>query len=107
LHLPAWGSNYGEFISELKTYFRSLDLVGESENKLKNITMKPNQQIAKYLIEFNQLSTITGWDNHALQHQFYCRVPSCIKDEMSCVGKPNTLPDLQTLALSINSRYWE
>jgi hypothetical protein len=33
--------------------------------------------------------------------------PARIKDEVSRVGKPNTLPDLRTLALSIDNRYWE
>ena len=52
--------------------------------------MKPNQRIAKYLDEFNRLATITGWDNHALRHQFYRGLPARIKDEVSQVGKPIT-----------------
>ena len=56
--------------------------------------MKPNQHIAKYLVEFNRLATITGWDNRALRHQFYRGLPACIKDEVSQVGKPITLPEL-------------
>ena len=31
LHLLAWGDNYREFTSELKTYFGSSDVVGEAE----------------------------------------------------------------------------
>ena len=42
------------------------DVVGEAERKLENLLMKPNQHIAKYLVEFNCLATITGWDNRAL-----------------------------------------
>jgi len=52
-HLPAWGDDYRAFVLELKTYFGSLDVVGEAETKLKNLSMKPTQHIAKYLIEFN------------------------------------------------------
>jgi hypothetical protein len=62
--------------------------------KLKNISMKPTQHITKYLVEFNQLSTLTGWDHCALQHQFYRKLLACIKDKVSHVGKPNMLPAL-------------
>ena len=71
LNPPDWEDDYGEFVSELKTYFESPDIVGEAESKLENLSMKPNQRIAKYLVEFNRLATITGWDNQALRHQFY------------------------------------
>ncbi|KIM89863.1 hypothetical protein PILCRDRAFT_2140 [Piloderma croceum F 1598] len=66
LHPPAWSDDYGDFIVELNMYFGSLDLVGGSESKLENLSMKSTQCIAKYLVEFNRLTTITGWDNHAL-----------------------------------------
>ena len=82
-------------------------MTGEAETKLENLSMKPTQRIAKYLVEFTRLSTLTGWDNRALRHQFYCGLPARIKDEVSHVGKPNTLPELRTLALSIDNRYWE
>jgi len=38
---------------ELRTYFGSSDVVGEAETKLENLSMKPTQRIAKYLVEFN------------------------------------------------------
>jgi len=107
LHPLAWDDDYGEFVLELKMYFESLDVVSEAESKLENLLMKPTQRIAKYLIEFNRLATITGWDNHALQHQFYRGLPAHVKDEVSWVGKPITLPALRALAQSIDSCYWE
>jgi hypothetical protein len=69
--------------------------------------MKSTQRIAKYLVEFNRLASITKWDNRALRHQFYRGLPARIKDEVSRVGKPDTLPDLRVLAQSIDGRYWE
>src|ERR1700683_5179631 len=69
--------------------------------------MKSTQRIAKYLVKFNRHATITGWDNRALRHQFYRGLPARIKDEVSRVGKPATLPELCTLAQSIDGRYWE
>ena len=107
IHPPAWDDDYGEFVSELKTYFRSSDVTSKAETKLENLSMKPTQRIAKYLVEFTRLSTLTGWDNRALRHQFYRGLPARIKDEVSRVGKPDTLPELRTLALSIDNRYWE
>ena len=53
LHPPAWGDDYREFALELRTYFGSLDVVGEAKTKLENLSMKPTQRIAKYLVEFN------------------------------------------------------
>ena len=51
--------------------------------------------------------TITGWDGHALRHQFYRGLPSRIKDELARIGKPATLPALKALAQSIDGQYWE
>jgi hypothetical protein len=92
---------------ELNTYFGASDVVGEAETKLENLSMKPTHCIAKYLVEFNRLSTLTGWDSRALQHQFYHGLPARIKDKVSRVGKPDMLPALRTLALSIDNCYWE
>ena len=66
LNPPDLEDDYEEFVSELKTYFESPDIVGEAESKLENLSMKPNQCIAKYLVKFNHLATITEWDNHVL-----------------------------------------
>jgi len=82
-------------------------MVSEAETKLENLSMKPTHCIAKYLVEFNQLSMLTSWDSCALQHQFCCRLPAHIKDEVWCVGKPDILPVLRTLALSMGNHYWE
>ena len=43
----------------------------------------------------------------ALQHLFYSKLLDCIKDKISCIGKPHTMPDLRVLAQSIDVRYWE
>src|SRR6202162_4930649 len=106
-HPPDWEDDYADFVAELKIYFGSPDVVGEAESKLENLSMKPTQRIAKYLVEFNRLSTITGWDSRALRHQFYRGLPARVKDEVSHVGKPDSLGELRMLAQSIDGRYWE
>src|SRR6202040_3517484 len=107
LNPPAWEDDYSEFAEELKLYFGSSDLIGESESKIENLTMKSSQCIAKYIVEFNRLVTIMGWDGCMLQHQFYRGLPSRIKDELARIGKPTTLPALKALAQSIDGLYWE
>src|ERR1700722_16818771 len=84
LNLPAWQDDYSEFVEELKLYFGSSDLIGESKSKIENLTMKSSQHITKYIVEFNRLATITGC---ALRHQFYRGLPSCIKDKLARIGK--------------------
>ena len=66
LNPPAWEDDYSEFVKELKLYFGSSDLIGESESKIENLTVKSSQRIAKYIVEFNRLATITGWDGRTL-----------------------------------------
>src|ERR1700722_16297333 len=107
LNLPAWDDDYSELVEELKLYFGSSDFIGESESKIENLTMKSSQRITKYIVEFNRLATITGWDGHALRHYFYRGLPSRIKDELARIGKPATLPTLKALAQLIDGRYWE
>src|SRR6202040_4223218 len=107
LNPPAWEDDYLEFVKELKLYFGSSDLNGESESKIENLTMTSSQRITKYIIEFNRLATITGWGGRALRHQFYPTLPSRIKDKLARIGKPATLPALKALAQSIDGWYWE
>ena len=74
--LASWPDNYSEFVSELKLYFSSPNIIGEAKSRLQTLTMKPTQRIAKYLVDFTRLSTITGWDSRALRHQFYQGLPA-------------------------------
>src|ERR1700723_2633833 len=85
----------------------SLQTGRTTNRKIENLTMKSSQRITKYIVEFNRLATITGWDGCALRHQLYCSLPSRIKDELARIGKPATLPALKALAQSIDGRYWE
>ena len=96
IHPAVWDDNYKEFVSELKTYFGAPGIDGEAESKLKNLVMKLNQHITKYLVEFNWLAAIMGWDNYVLQHQFYHGLSNCIKDEVSRVGN---MPHFQSFEL--------
>src|ERR1700723_1154808 len=63
LAAATWPNNYSKFVSELKLYFGSPNIIGEAESRLQTLTMKPTQRIAKYLVDFTRLSTVTGWDS--------------------------------------------
>ena len=91
----------------MKLYFGFLNTISEAESRLQTLTMKPTQHIAKYLVDFTWLSTITGWDSWALSYQFYQALSAQIKDKMAQIGKPDTLSQLRLLAESINEHYWE
>src|ERR1700720_2404772 len=107
LTAASWPDNYSEFVSELKLYFGSPNTIGEAKSRLQTLTMKPTQHIVKYLVDFTQLSAITGWDSRALRHQFYQGLTAQIKDEIARMGKPDTLSQLRLMAQSIDGRYWE
>ena len=51
-----WISNYSEFTSELKHNFGLHNPKGDAENELKALRMKENQQMVKYLVDFNRLT---------------------------------------------------
>ena len=104
---PSWLSDYKEFVSELRTNFGPHDPEGEAEADLENLRMRENQRITKYAVEFNRLASRVSWGDSALRRRFYQGLPSRIKDEISRVGKPGTLPGLRTLAHNIDARYWE
>ena len=46
INLPAWSDDYEEFVSELKTYFGSMDLIGKAESKLKSETYSVHCQVS-------------------------------------------------------------
>ena len=102
-----WISNYSEFTSELKHNFRLHDPEGDVENELEALWIKDNQQMVKYLVDFNHLAAWVTWGDSALQHQLYKGLPNQIKDEVSQIGKPSTLSGMHQLIHQINTCYWE
>ena len=104
---PPWLDNYSNFVGELKNNFGPHNPEGDAEADLKNLKMHDNQCIVKYLVNFNCLAAHVQWGDTTLHRQMYCRLPSCIKDKIAHVGKPNTLHELCSLAQSIDFHYWE
>src|SRR6266581_4192976 len=69
---PCWMDDYPEFVQELKSNFGPHDPVGNAEHWLSNLSMKDNQQIVKYIVEFNRYTLqVQGYREDALHHYFY------------------------------------
>ena len=88
---PPWLNDYSDFIRELKNNFGPHDPKGKAEADLENLKMRNNQHIMKYLVDFNCLATCVQWGDAAVCQQMYHGLPSHIKDEITHVGKPDTL----------------
>jgi Domain of unknown function (DUF4939) len=104
---PVWSTNYSKFISELQTNFGPFNPEADDENELNQLWMKDNQKIVKYIVSFQQVALKVQWGEAALRQQFYIRLPSQIKDEITCVRKLETLIKLCELSQGIDTHYWE
>lgn len=104
---PPWMVSYNHFKDELQKHFGPFDPEGEAEIAIENLFMKDNQRITKYIVEFYRLSSEINWDDASLRRRFYKNLPARIKNEISRVGKPNTLNGMRDLAQAIDQRYWE
>jgi hypothetical protein len=71
--------------------------------------MGEKQHIQKYLVCFNKLSQLTGWNSLALQKVFYDGLPERIQIKLRDLpgSKPTTLDVLKISAQSIDASHWE
>ena len=98
---PSWLTDFDEFTAELKANFGPFDPEGEAEHGLENLRMKDYHHANRYLVEFNRLASRVAWNDAALRRQLYRGLPPRIKDEISRIGKPETLQALQTMVQNI------
>ena len=106
---PAWLDNYAEFVAELQRNFGSYDPRQEAENEISTLTMPSDSTIQKYLVRFNKLSLLTGWNDQALRKVFYDGLPERIQIKMRDLpgGKPTTLKLMKLSAQTIDASHWE
>jgi hypothetical protein len=69
--------------------------------------MKHGDQIATYVIKFDQLALLTQWGDPALWHQFYVGLPRRIKDDMVHHTYVNSLAGVKSVAWLIDAWYWK
>lgn len=104
---PIFLMNYEEFQQELRVNFGPYDATGQAKHDLENLWMADNQRITKHIMNFSHLATQVCWGTSALRYQFYKGLPTRLKDQISEVGKPATLEELQNLMQSLDHCYWE
>ena len=67
LHAYVWTT----FKYELKSTFGKPDPIVSATLKLDNLTMKDLHHIARYNVDFNEYSTLTGFDQCTLHAKYY------------------------------------
>src|SRR5882672_3043092 len=104
---PMIQSDWGEFVEQLNIFFGKPDLAQASECTLCALKMQDYQHVNKYMIEFSEHATHTGWNDVALYGEFYRGLAEHIKDQLVSLERPATFQQLKTDALRCDSHYWE
>jgi hypothetical protein len=103
---PKWFTSYTLFLSELQRLFGPCDPVNDAMTALEALRYKDVQKATRYTLEFNRHSRRTGWNEVALARLYYKGLPDRLKDEISRIGKPTALLELQDLVTTLDQRYW-
>ena len=65
------------------------------------------QHVNKYMIEFSEHATYTGWNDAALYGEFYQGLSECIKDQLLLLDHSQMFQQLKANTLKCNTHYWE
>ncbi len=108
-NIPAWVDSYDHFVTELQLNFGTYDPRQDAENEIVALHMTEGQTIQKYLVRFNKLSQLTGWNSVALRKVFYDGLPERIQIKLRDLpgGKPTSLDLLKVSAQAIDASHWE
>src|SRR5882724_8862238 len=104
---PSIRGDWGEFVDQLNMYFGQPDLAQASERALRTLKMYDHQHVNKYMIEFSEHVTHTGWNDVALYGEFYRVLAEHIKDQLLWLDCPQMFQQLKVDALRCDTRYWE
>lgn len=105
--LPDYALTWRAFEEALKATFGEPDPVASATQKLDNLYMKDHHHLNKYNVDFNEYSTLTGFDEKALYAKYYKGLAPRIKDGLALTGRPTTLARLRERAQGLDLRYWE
>jgi len=103
----AWLSSTPKFIDELRRLFGPRDPVNEATIHIENLRYKDAGKAVKYTLDFNRDAPCTSWNDKALYQQFYKGLPDRLKDELTQIGKAETLIPLQHQVQVLDQQYWE
>jgi hypothetical protein len=104
---PPIRSNWQEFVLELNRYFGEPDLAQASERALRSLKMQDHHRVNKYMIEFSEHATYTGWNDRALYSEFKRGLAERLKDQLLNLPQATDLVELKRQALLCDDRYWE
>ena len=90
-----WLSSTPVFINELRRLFSPRDPVNEATVRIENLRYKDTGKAVKYTLDFNRDAPRTSWNDKVLYRQFYKGLPDRPKNELTWIGKPETLIPLQ------------
>src|SRR5882724_3323705 len=69
--------------------------------------MQDYQHVNKYMIEFSEHATHTGWNDMALYGELYWGLTECIKDQLLLLDQPQMFQQLKVAALKCDTHYLE
>jgi hypothetical protein len=90
IDLPRHAYLWNAFEEELKSTFGEPDPTTSAILKLDNLSMKDTHHIAKYNVDFNEYTTLTGFNNHALYAKYYKGLAPRIKTASFSLVAPPT-----------------
>ena len=102
---PSFMMSFKEFCKELQSTFGDPDEIGTAERQL--YALRQRGSVASYMAEFMRFAVVIKWNDQAKAAQFYRGLKDGIKDELSRVGRPNTLKELEASAIRIDTRLFE
>src|SRR5882724_6994446 len=104
---PSIHNDWGEVVDQLNTYFGQPDLAQASKCTLRTLKMQDYQHVNKYMIEFSEHATHTGWNDAALYGEFYQGLAERIKDQLLSLDRPQMFQQLKADTLKCDTHHWE
>lgn len=102
-----WHGNFSAFISEFLQIFYTPDYLSDAEDQLRLLRMKPSEEIAPFLREFEDLLARLGWSESAKCHALHHALPLRLSLELDdCTCYPSTYAGLRAMVTRLDSKYW-
>jgi hypothetical protein len=102
---PTELTSFQTFAESLMSTYGDPNLEATSERAIKALIQTTS--VAQYKAEFQRLRQYIKWNESALLDRFYSGLKDTVKDEITRVGRPLTLKELQDLATRIDARLYE
>ena len=101
----AWLATFDALVIHLVKNYGRVDERTAALQQLNKLEQKSSA--AKYWVEFNSISHLTGWDDVALKDKFYKGLKTEVKDGMVFHPAPLNLAALKDLAILLDNRLFE